>query len=295
MAHINWGLPVALDLFAAGMGAAAFLVAVTADLAGSKRYTSVRLTGAFIAPWPVLLGVLLLVVDLGNPQRFWEMVLRRGAGLRLEAPYLMLNPGSTMSWGTWILSLFVIISLVYLIVCIISIPFSWGEALTKVVGIIGLPFALLVTTYTGVLISATSNELWSSLLLPALFVTSALSTGIAGIVFILALLKMFNVSAESTFIPELEKVNGWVIGALLIILALFIIMGIQGDPMKAMIGLKYGILFWIGIVGLGLILPLVIGFKKGVRTAHTSLIVSALVLLGGFFLRYVILYAGQLT
>lgn len=295
MEHINWGLPVALDLFLAGLGAAAFLVAVMADLAGSKRYTSIRLAGAFIAPWPVILGVLLLVIDLGNPQRFWEMILKRGEGLSLEAPYIMFNPGSTMSWGTWLLSIFIIISLVYLVVSIISIPFSWGELLTKVVGIIGLPFALLVTTYTGVLISATANELWSSPLLPTVFVTSALSTGFAGIIFVLALLKMFNIPAESTFIQELEKLNGWVIGLLLIILALYVVLGIQSDQMKAIIGLKYGALFWVGIVGLGLVLPLVVGFKKEARTAHTSLIVSALVLLGGFFLRYVILYAGQLV
>lgn len=296
MEYYNWGLPVAIDLFAAGMGAAAFIVAVMADLAGAKKYTRIRLTGAFIAPWPVILGVLLLVVDLGNPHRFWEMILRRGEGLSLAPPYLMFNIGSTMSWGTWILSLFVIISLVYLIVCIISIPFSWGKIATKTVGLIGLPFALLVTTYTGVLISVTSNELWNSYLLPVLFVSSAAATGVAAVVFLLAILKMFKISdTEESFIPDLEKMNGWIIVFLLVILALFVLLGIQTAPMQAMIGTQFGLLFWIGIIGLGMIIPLVVGFKKGERTAHTSLIVSALVLLGGFFLRYVILIAGQIA
>lgn len=299
MEHFDWGLPVAIDLFAAGMGAAAFMVAVMADLAGSKKFTSIRLTGAIIAPWPAILGVLLLVVDLGRPLRFWEMILKRGAGVGiapgLEAPYLMFNPGSAMSWGTWILSLFVIISLIYLVISIIAIPFSWGEIATKVVGIIGLPFALLVTTYTGVLISATSNALWSNYLLPFVFVSSAIVTGIAAIVFILAILKMLKL-LEEDFIPGLEKLNGTMIIVLLISLVLFIILGITQPPMLALIAsAKVGILFWLFAIILGILIPLMFSFKKEGNTPATSFVISILILLGGFFLRYVILIAGQIA
>ena len=299
MEHFDWGLPVAIDLFAAGMGAAAFMVAVMADLAGSKKFTSIRLTGAIIAPWPAILGVLLLVVDLGRPLRFWEMILKRGAGVGiapgLEAPYLMFNPGSAMSWGTWILSLFVIISLIYLVISIIAIPFSWGEIATKVVGIIGLPFALLVTTYTGVLISATSNALWSNYLLPFVFVSSAIVTGIAAIVFILAILKMLKL-LEEDFIPGLEKLNGTMIIVLLISLALFIILGITQPPMLALIAsVKVGILFWLFAIILGILIPLMFSFKKEGNAPATSFVISILILLGGFFLRYVILIAGQIA
>lgn len=295
MVHYDWGLPVAIDLFAAGMGAAAFMVAVMADLAGSKKFTSIRLTGAIIAPWPAILGVLLLVVDLGRPLRFWEMILKRGEGLSITPPYLMFNPGSAMSWGTWILSLFIIISLIYLVVSIIAIPFSWGEIATKIVGIIGLPFALLVTAYTGVLISATSNALWSNYLLPLVFVSSAVVTGIAGIVLILAILKMLKL-LEENFIPGLEKLNGVMIIVLLASLVLFIILGIMQPPMLALIATaKVGILFWLFAVILGILIPLIFSFKKEGNPAATSFIISILILLGGFFLRYVILIAGQIA
>lgn len=295
MVHYDWGLPVAIDLFAAGMGAAAFMVAVMADLAGSKKFTSIRLTGAIIAPWPAILGVLLLVVDLGKPFRFWEMLLKRGEGLSIAPPYLMFNPGSAMSWGTWILTLFVIISLIYLIVSIIAIPFSWGEIATKTIGIIGLPFALLVTTYTGVLISATSNALWSNYLLPFVFVSSAVVTGIAGIICILAILKMLKL-LEEDFIPGLEKLNGVMIVVLLASLALFIIVGIMQPQMLTLIAsAKLGILFWLFSIILGIIIPLIFSFKKEGNPAGTSFIISLLIILGGFFLRYVILIAGQMA
>ncbi len=295
MEHLNWGIPVALYLFAAGMGAAAFFVAVMADLAGGKKYASVRLAGALIAPWPVIIGVLFLVVDLGNPQRFWEMLLRRGEGFSLAPPYLMFNPESIMSWGTWLLTLFTIIALIYMVACIIGIPFSWGSVLTKIVGVIGLPFAVMVAVYTGVLLSATPNPLWSNWVLPVVFIISATDTGLAAIIFILALMKLVNIIGdEDTVLHDLEKIDCWVIGVLLVCLAIFIGVGIQVAPMRAMIGAKFGLLFWVGIVGLGLVVPMIIERKQSV-SAHTSLVISALILLGGFFLRYVILYAGQLA
>jgi polysulfide reductase chain C len=263
------------------MGAAAFLVAVMADLAGSKKFTSIRLTGAIIAPWPAILGVLLLVVDLGQPLRFWRM--------------LGFYPTSAMSWGTWILTIFVIIALIYLIVSIIAIPFSWGEIATKTIGIIGLPFALLVTTYTGVLISATSNALWSNYSLPFVFVSSAVVTGIAAIVCILAILKMLKL-LEEDFIPGLEKLNGIMIIVLLASLVLFIILGIMQPQMLALIAsAKLGILFWLFAVILGILIPLMFSFKKEGNPAGTSFIISLLILVGGLFLRYAILMAGQIA
>ena len=154
--HISWELPVALDLFLAAMGAGAFLLAVAVDFADSRKYRAVSTTGAFIAPWPAIAGVLLLVIDLGQPFRFWEMMVRRAGdgSLWLESPYIMFNPGSTMSYGTWFLSLFVIVSLCYIGASLVAYPFPWGGLIKKIVGVIGVPFALLVMVYTGVLLSA---------------------------------------------------------------------------------------------------------------------------------------------
>ncbi len=143
MEHINWGLSVSVYLFMAGMGAASFLVAVIADLAGGERYARVRFAGSLIAPWPVMAGMLLLAAELGSPSRFWEMVLRRGEGFSLAPPYIMLNPGSPMSLGTWFLNIFVALSLIYLILTLLSKAIPWKTPAIKAVGLITIPFALL--------------------------------------------------------------------------------------------------------------------------------------------------------
>lgn len=287
--HISWGIPVAFDLFLAGFGAGALLLAVVADLFGGKQYQKIMRTGAFIAPWPVLLGVILLVVDLGNPLRFWEFLLRKGPGI------LMFNPDSVMSIGVWLLTFFVILSLVYLVLCLVSWVFAWGAKLRQLVGVVAFCFALLVTVYTGVLLAATPNPLWNSVLLPAVFSVSALSTGIAGVVFVLALGRIYKRAVKiDPFVSELEKINSRVIGLLLLIIILFVLAGIGSAQMRMIIGLRFGFLWWIGIVGLGLIVPLLFGIKGKANKPQASLVVSALVLLGGFLLRYVILMGGQI-
>jgi formate-dependent nitrite reductase membrane component NrfD len=51
--------------------------------------------------------------------------------------------------------------------------------------------------------------------------------------------------------------------------------------------------FWVGVVGLGIVLPLLIqSLAVTRRIAHTSL-APVLVILGGLALRFVIVYAGQ--
>jgi len=290
MEHLNWGLPVALDLFLAGLGAGAFLLAVMAQIAGDRKFRAVNIAGALIAPWPVILGVLLLVIDLGRPERFWEMLIRRGEG------FLMFSPMSTMSIGTWLLTIFVIVSLAYLVVCLFTIPFRWGVTVRALVGLAGVPIALLVTIYTGVLIAATARPLWNAVLLPTVFVASALATGVASVVFFLALGRILHTTYEpDSPVPGLERVTGGIVGFQLLAVALFAISRIEVPAMKMIMGSGYGLLWWIGIVGLGLVVPLLLGLKGGSKRPQVSLVVATLVLLGGFFLRYVILFAGQMA
>jgi len=294
MHHYHWGIPVAMDLFLAALGAGAFMVAVMADLADTRKYKTVSAIGALIAPWPVIAGVLLLVVDLGQPLRFWEMMLRRGEGYALESPYIMFSSTSTMSIGTWVLTAFVYLSLAYIGVTLLAYPFKWAELLRKALGVCGLPVALAVTIYTGVLISATSNPVWNNWLLPVAFVTSAVVTGAASVAFVLAAMRIAGlVSEEGAQLPKLEKLTGGLIIAQLVAVAGFILVGLGSAAVLVVIAsARFGPLFWIGIVGLGLIVPLVYNLK-GPGKAPNSLVISCLVLLGGFFLRYVVLIAGQ--
>lgn len=288
-----WGLPVALDLFFAGLGAGLFLVAVMADLFGGERYEGVRRVGGILAPWPVILGVLLLVVDLGNPLRFYEFVLKSD----ISFPLLNYSPSSVMSTGTWLLVFFVSISLGYFVLSLIRWPFAWDEKLRKAVGVVGLPFALLVTIYTGVLIAATSIPVWNTVMLPLLFVSSAMLAGLAGIIFFLGLRPVVGLApTEESALARLERGQSALAVVVLVLSLIFVGLVVGRPGGSGLIASVYGALWWFFAIGLGLVVPLVAGFirKKG-ALALVSPVVAFLAVLGAFFMRYAILMAGQVS
>lgn len=280
--HHVWGLPVALDLFFAGLGAGLFLVAAMADFFGGDRYRGVRRVGGVLAPWPVLLGVLLLVVDLGSPLRFWEFVLRHDFSL----PILNYLPSSVMSTGTWLLVIFTIISLCYFVLSLIRWPFKGDEIIRRVIGVIGLPFGLLVTIYTGVLIAGTAIPLWNTPMLPVVFVGSAILAGLALIVLVLGLRPLVGLvpTEESTMDTLVLAQTGL---AILVLVLSLVYLAVAPGASSA--------LWWVFVVVLGLGVPLMYGVVKSKVKAPVVLpAVSFLALLGAFFLRYTILMSGQM-
>ena len=64
--------------------------------------------------------------------------------------------------------------------------------------------------------------------------------------------------------------------------------------MNMIIGSGFGLIMWIGIIGLGLVVPFIFSIKGEAKRPQSYLIVSALELIGGFCLRYVILIGGQI-
>ena len=57
-------------------------------------------------------------------------------------------------------------------------------------------------------------------------------------------------------------------------------------------------LFWIGVIGVGIAVPLIAGFLKGHDSAPSRkqmAFMACLSLLGVFLLRMFVLYAGQMT
>ena len=283
-----WGLPVALDLFFAGLGAGLFLVAVMADLCGGERYRGVRRVGGILAPWPVLLGVLLLVVDLGNPLRFWEFVLKSD----LSLPLLNYIPSSVMSTGTWLLVIFSILSLCYCVLSLVRWPFAGDEKIRRAVGVVGLPFGLLVAIYTGVLISGTSIALWNTAMLPVLFVSSALLAGLAAIIFWLSLRPVVGlVPSDESAISTLVKGQAGLSVVVLVLSLIYmgVVSGVEGGTVHLL-----SPLWWIFVVILGLAVPLVFGLVRSkVKVALATPAVAALVVIGAFFLRYTILMNEQ--
>lgn len=159
-----------------------------------------------------------------------------------------------------------------------------------------------VASYTGVLLNAAVRPLWSAPLLPVLFLISALSTGVASVILLAALSPWQR--ARHRELNALTKADAILIILECLIILTMIIMGRMSSPsvssaFGSLLFGHYAWIFWLFIVGLGLMIPLGLELmelkdKVPVKWAWPVTISSSfLVLVGGFFVRFVITYAGQ--
>ncbi len=313
--ELLWGLPVVAYLFLAGLGAGASTVSASIYLRGGSgdrgMHVDTARYGAFLGPLPVMVGSLLLIYELGSFQA--------GHLFKFLNLYLTINL-SPMSVGTWLLTGFIGLSVIYAYTFIRNAPGLTNErryALRKVMSWAVLPVGIGVAIYTGVLLGAMpARPFWNSPILAMLFLVSSLSTGVAGILLLRALFGARSRPAEVKAQHEysaylLTASDAMLIGFELLVVFLFVMFAFLsvGDVKYALMDTILGggltALFWFGFVGLGLIVPALIELKyvipkllyqreytvpRGVEIA-----ISLLVLIGGFLLRYVVVVAGQIT
>lgn len=292
--EITWGGMIAIYLFLAGIAGGAFLTSSLTDLFFPNAPARVIRTGAYLAPVAIIIGLGMLVIDLGRPLNFWKLLID-------------VNFSSVMSIGVFIISIFTFLSLVYAYQVWLSaqkagkIKLSPGgvetaaaqdspaQGLRKGVAFLGALFALGTATYTGFLLSAVStNAFWSTPLLgikglpflPFLFLVSALSTGLAA-----TLLGAFNCSDLAVY----KKVD-----IVLIILEIILVIILYASAGSLFFSGSMAVLFWLGVIVIGLLLPLILSIYG--LSSHRNLVlpVCSMVVAGGLALRYFIVYAGQL-
>ncbi len=312
MHELTWGLPVIAYLFMAGLGAGALTTSASVLLRGGPtgKYFNVARYGAFIAPIPVALGSALLVFELGSFQA--------GHWFRFLNLYTVINL-SPMSIGTWLLTLFLGVSLLYAFTFLkpAAAPGDDQDALRRMSAYVGIPLGIGVALYTGVLLGAMpARPFWNSPVLAMLFFLSSLSTGVASIILVRALLHRKHASpqAEADFHESgylLSATDTLLIGLELMAIFLFIMyahltIGSVREAITVLLaGGQLAHLFWLWVVVIGLVVPALIELALLMpRIVHgrsyrshrlVEILVPVVVLIGGFMLRYVVVIAGQIT
>lgn len=319
--HIHWNWIVAIDLFAAGLSAGAFIISATAYFLGKEKYENITRIGAYIAPFPVIIGILCLLYDLERPQLFWKL-------------FVTFQPSSVMSLGSWLLLFFSLFSFVHFY---LWLPERYdylkilprirshrflsrfkGDNLTKVRGLVagfGIPISIGVGIYTGVLLGAlTARPFWNNPMLPMLFLISAMMTGSASICFVGCFIKGFwgmsreNVATNKFMIHSVDftLMVFSIIATFLFILGLYVSPRSSAEAVHLIMGGEFTLLFWIVAVGVGIVLPLSLEVYELIPhyIEHVELrdhnpwisgIITVSVLIGGFTMRYIVIYAGQMA
>ena len=315
MKTIEWGFLIVNYLFLGGLSAGLFFVSALATflykIEEPSPYTRIARLGAFLAPWPVMIGCGLLVFDLGHWYRFYKLFFH----LRVVSP---------MSIGTWLLVFFNGIALVYCYAWLTKaqrtalfarIPQTLGflrkfnydiDHWRRHLALAGLPISVGVGIYTGVLLGAVqSRPFWNTNLVAQLFLFSALSTGCAALI--------LGLARREQSAQELKLLYG--LDICFMVLEFFIVLpylihgelSVQAvqDSLRLILGGPFTILFWVFFLGLGLLTPLVIEITELVpvmlsnREFHYRRSIASgtalLILVGGFLLRYIFVFAGQMS
>jgi formate-dependent nitrite reductase membrane component NrfD len=318
---VFWNWIVAIDLFTAGLSAGAFIISATAYFLGRERYETITRIGAYIAPFPVLVGILALIYDLERPLLFWKL-------------FLTFRPASVMSFGSWFLLLFSFFSFCHfylwlperfdylkIIPAIRSNKFLrrfQGDNVTKIRGLVagfGIPISLGVGIYTGVLLGVlTARPFWNNPMLPMLFLFSAMMTGSASICFVGCFIRGFRGMSRQDIITNKFMIHSIdftlmvfsIIAIFLFILGLYVSPGSSAEAAHLIMGGKFTFLFLVLVVGVGILLPLVLEVYELIPhyITHVELrehnpwisgIIATSVLIGAFAMRYVVIYAGQMA
>jgi formate-dependent nitrite reductase membrane component NrfD len=282
----HWPFLIDVYFFLGGLAGGAFVIATVAHLVNAARYRSVVRVGYYLALLALLPCPLILIVDLGVPARFMNMLFR-------------FNTLSPMSMGAWAL-------LGFSVCAFLAALFTFLEdtrrardmsAAKLIVGIIGGFFGFFLAAYPGVLLGATARPLWiDGHALGALFLAVGASTAAATIALVLLVL-------GQRARQEIAAVRTMTVIALVIQLVSVVIflasVQVSGRPasvaaLQILTGGRFAGLFWGGAIAAGLILPLLLGLLDlRRRSVALTALTSVLVLAGGFVVKYVIMAAGQ--
>jgi polysulfide reductase chain C len=292
-----WGPLVAWYLFLAGAGAGAYLVGVVADYLG-ERYRPLVKPGIYLGAPLVAIGSVLLLLDLGAPLRTWRAFLKPGS--------------SMMSVGIIIISVFIILGAIHIAALLFPRLKMSQQALRWLGGINGL-FALATAIYTGLLLGVVKAvPFWNTPILPLLFLVSALSTGMGAVLLVVALRRWVAPAAvEGEGEQVKESVHALsrtdiplVVTELLALFFLLFTMAASGtvaaESVRYLVGGAYAVAFWLGVVVIGLLVPVTLEAwsltrKPGLSLARLSdlgVVSGFCLLVGGLILRYAVVAAG---
>jgi formate-dependent nitrite reductase membrane component NrfD len=268
----HWEMMIVWYFFFGGIAGGAYFTAALADVFGTKRDRSVVRAGYLLALPLVAACGLLLIADLGVPSRFLNMM----------RTFKFWDPMSIGAWAVGVFGMFTFVSAV--------LSLSSSESVVHVrrlVGLVGMLFGFFLASYTGVLLSTSAMPFWSDArLMGALFLASGASTGIAAIT--LALFLTGHAAGETW--GKLKHADHYsILLELVLVIALIVLLGAAAKPLT---GGHYATLFWGGLVGVGLIVPLLLDLV-GSRVRTLGAVAAVLVLIGGFVLRYVVLMSVQ--
>ncbi|MCF8226745.1 MAG: polysulfide reductase NrfD [Bacteroidales bacterium] len=288
--HIwHWQIP--LYLFIGGLAAGILFFAALYTINGKEKlYETAVKKAPLIVPFLLIIGLMALLADLKHKAFFWRLYTT----IRIESP---------MSWGAWVLMIVTPLSFIWAAIHVREVFPKWDWKYKWIKDLEGffikhkitLAWIMVISSvilgvYTGILFSAfNARPLWNTSILGPLFLTSGMSAGAA------VIMLMSGNHNERTLFSKIDI--GIIAVEMFLIVHMF--MGflastqVQIDAARLFLGGPYTASFWIFVVILGMIVPMVLEALELRKFKVPVIIPAVLVLFGSLMMRFLIAFAGQ--
>lgn len=285
----HWQWLIIMYFFIGGLAGGTYFLGALLDVFGSPGDRRLARLAYYIAFPCVLLCGPLLIIDLSRPDRFWHMLIERNT---FEPMFKYWSPMSTGSWALLVFGFFAFVSFVTALAEEerIALPMLRRLRVSKLaccaIAIVGGLFGFFLAGYTGVLLAVTNRPIWSDTpLLGLLFIVSAASTS-AALIWLLA----HRAGWAMPDLATLHRMESWMLVLeLVVLIALLVSLG----PVLVSWLNAWGVLLLAGVVLPGILIPLAVAWRPGWSPWVTSVTSAALVLIGGFLLRVVVVLSSE--
>lgn len=312
--YVSWGIYISNFVFFVAISLVGSLITAILRLTNVHWATPLTRIAEIIAVSAIVFAALIIVVDMGRPERFMNLVLHG----RLQSPII---------WDVIVISTYFFISLLLLyfpllpdLQILIRFKEKTGKKLNKlyrfqgsfwkgtvaqikisdrainILCIIIIPVAFCIHTVTSWLFATTYRPGWDSTNFGAYFISGAFLVGAGAVV--VAMYVFRRAYHLKKYITEIhfEKM-----GRIVVLLALlylyfnvneylvpaFKMKKTESSHLNELFTGEYAIMFWFAILT-GMIIPIIILlFKKG-RKPLPMFIAGALIVVGAWFKRYLI-------
>ncbi|MDO8690593.1 MAG: NrfD/PsrC family molybdoenzyme membrane anchor subunit [Dehalococcoidia bacterium] len=280
------GVPIAIYFYMTGLSAGSFLISTMAYGLGMVKYKPVGKIGVVLAILLLVLAPINLIIDLGQPLRFWHLLF-------------YLQPTSPITYGSFLLTIYPINCLIYG-----GFMFAGKAKLTRTFGLIGIPLALSVHGYTGFIMAmGKARALWNTALMPTYFLVSAMVSGIALMILVVIIQGLVfspehKVNRELAF--DFARMLGFTIllDLFLVFCDMVLLLTLDPEAREAAQMLLTGALspYFLGVeMFLGAVIPIFLLMSPFTKKRLVPVAIGAfLAMVGVMAMRYVLVIGGQM-
>ena len=284
--QIVWGMPHVFAIFLIVAASGALNVASIGSVFGKKMYKPLAPLSGLLAIALLLGGLTILVLDLGRPDR-------------LIVAMTEYNFKSIFAWNIYLYTGFFVIVGAYLWTMLYRPANKYGKG----VGTFAFVWRLALTTGTGSIFGfLVARQGYDAALMAPMFITFSFAYGLAIKILLLHGHSTLNGMEIGNYIEKrLKNLLGIFVAASAYFTAVYHLTNLYGTEnhgYEAFILLNGGIyttLFWVGQVGIGYVLPLILLLlpNMGGSQKFNILAGSVLIILGGMAQMYVTIIGGQ--